>query len=157
MFKLSNCLCIFWLVLLIKFLMIYRIGGDFQVVCSLEPRWEGRNHLQTCHIKCEERISQVSSIPGKKAKGMTRCAHIEWKNQGHYSIILPIQWAVCALHINQYLTKITSIFFYQLQQLLTVWFPLRWICLDHTWRPSGCHLDWKLEFSAGWQQDSHVG
>ena len=32
--------------------------------------------------KCWERISQRSAIPGKKAKGITRCGHIERKDQG---------------------------------------------------------------------------
>ena len=31
----------------------------------------------------------------------------------HCSISLPIQWALCALRINQYLTKIVSVFSYQ--------------------------------------------
>ncbi len=30
--------------------------------------------------KCEERISQLSVIPGKKAKGITRCGNIERKD-----------------------------------------------------------------------------
>ncbi len=32
--------------------------------------------------KCEERISQLSVMPGKKAKEITRCGHIERKDQG---------------------------------------------------------------------------
>ncbi len=32
--------------------------------------------------KSEERISQLSVIPGKEAKGITRCGHIESKDQG---------------------------------------------------------------------------
>ena len=31
-------------------------------------------------IKCEEKISQLSVIPGKKAKGIIRCGHIERKD-----------------------------------------------------------------------------
>ncbi len=31
---------------------------------------------------CEERISQLSVIPGKQAKGITRCGHLEWKDEG---------------------------------------------------------------------------
>ena len=50
--------------------------------------------------KCEERISQLSVIPGKKAKGITMCGHIERKDQegrgSHCSISLHIQWALCA-------------------------------------------------------------
>ncbi len=33
-------------------------------------------------IKCEERISLLSVIPGKKAKGIRRCGQIERKDQG---------------------------------------------------------------------------
>ena len=32
--------------------------------------------------KCEERISQLSEIPGKYAKGITRCGHIEREDKG---------------------------------------------------------------------------
>ncbi len=44
-----------------------------------------------------------------------------WSNReegpgSHCSISLPLQWALCALHINQYLTKIASVFAYQQQQ-----------------------------------------
>ncbi len=53
-------------------------------------------------------------VPGKKAKEITKCGHIERKDQGCTSIILPIQWIIWALHINQYLTKILSAFTYQL-------------------------------------------
>ncbi len=34
-------------------------------------------------IKCVERISQLFVIRDKKAKGITRCGHIERKDQGH--------------------------------------------------------------------------
>ena len=33
-------------------------------------------------IKYEERISQLSVIPGEKAKGIMRCGHIDRKDQG---------------------------------------------------------------------------
>ena len=38
--------------------------------------------VQTCCKKCEESICQLSVIPGKKAKGITTCGHIERKDQG---------------------------------------------------------------------------
>ena len=49
---------------------------------TLDQRVPVRNHLQTCGMKCEERICQLSEIRGKKAKGITRCGHIERKHQG---------------------------------------------------------------------------
>ncbi len=45
-------------------------------------------YLQTCHIKCEERRFQLSVTSGKRAKGVTRCGHIEI---GH-------QWYLYGLH-----------------------------------------------------------
>ena len=45
--------------------------------CSKGPGFETTFRPVT---KSEERISQFSVIPGKKAKGITRCGHIEWKD-----------------------------------------------------------------------------
>ncbi len=64
--------------------------------------------------KSKERICQLSVAPGKKAEEITRCGQIE-----RLQITLPIQWALCALHmINPYLTKIVSLFAYQLSNAL---------------------------------------
>ncbi len=66
-----------------------------------------RNHLQTCRIKCEERISQLSVIPSKRNHEVW--SHREEGPGSHCSIGLPIQWLLCALRINQYLTKIVKV------------------------------------------------
>ena len=50
---------------------------------TLVHRVPGSKLLSRPVTKCEERISQLSVIPGKKAKGITRCGHIERKDQGH--------------------------------------------------------------------------
>ncbi len=54
------------------------------MVRSLDPYAKGPRFEITFRpvIKCEERISQLSVIPGKKAKGITRSGHIERKDQG---------------------------------------------------------------------------
>ena len=59
-------------------------GGDGRVVRSLDPCLKGPGFETTFRpvTKCEERISQLSVIPGKKAKGIMRCGHIERKDQG---------------------------------------------------------------------------
>ena len=58
-------------------------------------------------------------VPGKKAKEITKCGHIERKDQGcTASIILPIQWILWALHLNPYLAKIVSAFTCQLSAKL---------------------------------------
>ncbi len=46
---------------------------------SMDPRFE-TNFRPV--IKCEQIISQLSVIPGKKAKGITRCCHVKRKDQG---------------------------------------------------------------------------
>ncbi len=58
--------------------------GDARVVRSLDPCSNGPRFETTFRpvTKCEERIRQLSVIPGKKAKGITRCGHIERKDQG---------------------------------------------------------------------------
>ncbi len=60
------------------------IGGEGRVVRSLDPCSKGPGFETTFRpvIKCEERIGQLSVIPGKKAKGIRRCGHIERKDQG---------------------------------------------------------------------------
>ncbi len=54
------------------------------MVRSLDPGSKGPGFETTFRavIKCEERISQLSVIPSKKANGITRFGHIERKYQG---------------------------------------------------------------------------
>ncbi len=54
------------------------------MVRSLDPcsKGPGFETIFRPAVKSEERISQLSIIPGKKAKGITRCGHIERKDQG---------------------------------------------------------------------------
>ncbi len=58
--------------------------GDGRVVRPLDPCSKGPGFEITFRpvIKCEEKISQLSVIPGKKSKGITRSGHIERKDQG---------------------------------------------------------------------------
>ncbi len=65
-------------------LHITKHGGDGWVVLSLDLCLKDPGFKTTFRpvIKCEERISHLSVIPGKKAKGITRCGHIERKDQG---------------------------------------------------------------------------
>ncbi len=44
--------------------------------------WPGFETTFKPVTKSEERISQLSVISGKKVKGITRCGHIEKKDQG---------------------------------------------------------------------------
>ncbi len=46
------------------------------------------------------------------------------------SISLPIQRALCAFHINQYLTKIVSVFAYQLLMHCFISFAVQWAICD---------------------------
>ena len=57
---------------------------DVRVVRSLDPcsKGPGFETMFRPVKKCEERISQLSVIPGKKAKGITSSGHIERKDQG---------------------------------------------------------------------------
>ncbi len=57
--------------------------------CSKGPGFETTFITVT---KCEDKISQLSVIPGRKAKGIMRCGHIERKEQGHTGP--PIEWAL---------------------------------------------------------------
>ncbi len=59
-------------------------AGNGRVLRSLDPCSKGPWFETTFRIvkKCEERISQLSVISGKKAKGFTRCGHIKRKDQG---------------------------------------------------------------------------
>ncbi len=52
---------------------------------SLDPFSKGPRFKTTFRPvkKCEERISQLSMTPGKKAKGIKRCGHTERKDKGH--------------------------------------------------------------------------
>ncbi len=85
---------------------------------------EAQNQL--CWIKttfrpismCEERSFQLFVIPGKKAKRITSCGHIESKDQGHTAWLPSKSNRSFVLCINQYLTKIVRIFAYQLSILL---------------------------------------
>ncbi len=54
------------------------------MVRSLDPCLKGPGSETTFRPvkKCKERISQLSVIPGKRAKGIMRCGHIERKDQG---------------------------------------------------------------------------
>ncbi len=54
------------------------------MVRSLDPCSKGPGFETTFRpvIKCEERIGQLSVIPGKKAKGIMRYDHIDRKDQG---------------------------------------------------------------------------
>ena len=55
------------------------------MVRSFEPSSKGPRFETTFRpvtINIEERICQLSVIPGKKAKGIMRCGHIERKDQG---------------------------------------------------------------------------
>ncbi len=87
--------------------------------CLFKRSWV-RNHPQTCHIKCEEKLFLLSVIPGKRNHEMW--SHREGGPTLHCSISLPIQLAFSALHINQYLTKIVEVFAYQLSMH----------CFDHS-------------------------
>ncbi len=54
------------------------------MVRSIDPFSKGPRLETTFRpvTKCEERISQLSVFPGKKAKGITWCGHRERKDQG---------------------------------------------------------------------------
>ncbi len=67
-----------------------------------------RNNLQTCHIKCEEIISQLSVIPGEKANGVMTCGHIERKDEGHTARLVYLFSGPFG-NINQYFMNIVSI------------------------------------------------
>ncbi len=56
---------------------------DAQVVRSLDPCSKGPRFENTLTppTKFKERIHKVSVIPGKKAKGIIRCDHIERKDK----------------------------------------------------------------------------
>ena len=54
---------------------------------TLDQRVVGSSHSPDLLQKCEESICQLSVIPGKKAKGITRCGHIERKDQGRTASI----------------------------------------------------------------------
>ena len=63
---------------------ILKLAGIVNYVVSFET-WELSTYLgfmkRGCK-KCEESICPLSVIPGKKARGITRCGHIERKDQG---------------------------------------------------------------------------
>ncbi len=103
---------------------------------SLDPCSKGPLFETTLRpvIMCEERICQISVIPGKKGKGIARCSHIERKDQGCLArlaylfsgLLSPIPYEdskrICLspnnkllrlLCIDQYFMEIVSTFAYQ--------------------------------------------
>ncbi len=65
------------------------------MVISLDPCSKGPGFEITFRpaTKCEERISQLSVIPGKKAKGITRFGHIKRKDQGRTAqLVYLLSW-----------------------------------------------------------------
>ena len=54
------------------------------MVRSIEPcsKGPGLETISRLVKKCEERICEISVIPGKKAKGVMRRGHIEREDQG---------------------------------------------------------------------------
>ena len=68
---------------------------DFRVVRSLDSCSKGPVFKTTfIHAtKCEERNSQLSVVPGKKVKGITR-SHREEGPGSHCSISSPIHYSV---------------------------------------------------------------
>ncbi len=72
------------------------------MVRSLDPCSKGSRFETTFRpvTKCEERTCQLSVIPGKKAKGITRCGHIEMKDHGRTALsvyLLSGPFVLCAL------------------------------------------------------------
>ncbi len=55
----------------------------------------------------------LPALRNSRQKSKSNSGHIEME---YYSISLPIQRTLCVLCINQYLTKIVSVFAYQLHQ-----------------------------------------
>ena len=81
---------------------------------TLDQRVLGSKNLQTCHIKCEERISQLSVILGKKAKGIMRRGHIDRKGQDCTAqLVFLFSGPLCFAH-KQKPYKDKSVFAYQL-------------------------------------------
>ncbi len=69
-------------ILTVRFLPLRR--RDDRVVRSLDTCIKGPGFKTTFRPikKCQERISQLSVIPGKRTKGIMSCGHIERKDQG---------------------------------------------------------------------------
>ncbi len=119
-------------------------GCRCQVVRSLDPCSKGLGFETIFRpiTRCEERICWVSVIPGKKAifetkgvvtlRGRTKVIVLPLVIESHCLISLPIQWVLCALHINQNLTKIVSVFAYQLSMHCLIILPIQWaLCALH--------------------------
>ncbi len=65
------------------FLTVYSsVAGDGRLVRALDPCSKGPGFDASFRpvTKCEERISELSVIPGKKVKGIRRCGHIKRKD-----------------------------------------------------------------------------
>ncbi len=95
---------------------IYLKCRDGRVVRSLDPWSKGPGFETTFRpvTKCEERISLLSVIPGEKATGITRCGHIERKDQGcTYRLVYLFNGSMCFAN-KPMPTKIVSVFAYQL-------------------------------------------
>ena len=78
------------------------LGGVGRIVrthdpCSKCPRFKTTFQLVR-HIRWEERICQLSVIPGKRNHEVW--SHPEEGPGSHYSISLAIQWALDALRIH---------------------------------------------------------
>ncbi len=88
---------IFYLMVVCKFYFLFLTRVSCKQVCSwkciIKGGWRVFRSLDLCSkghglkttlkpiTKCKERISQLSVIPGKKAKGITWCGHIQRKDQ----------------------------------------------------------------------------
>ena len=74
------------------------------MVRSLDPYLKDLRFETTFRpaTKCGERISQLSVILGKKAEGITRCGHIEKKDQGRTARLVYFFFdsILCDLHMN---------------------------------------------------------
>ncbi len=89
-------------------------GRDGQVVRSLNPCSMCPGFETTCHKVWGENLSALCSSRLKGKRDHQGWSHKEEGLGLHCLISLPIKLALCALPINQYLTKIVSLFAYYL-------------------------------------------
>ncbi len=87
---------------------LYEVRGC-PVVRSLDPCSKKWIYLQTCHKLWGENMSPLC----RDSRPHGKRSHWEERPGLHCSTSLTILRALCALHLNQYLTKIVSVFAYQ--------------------------------------------
>ena len=108
--------------------------------CTLVPRVPGSKRPSDLSQSVRKEFASYQSFQVKRQNDHEVWSHREEGPGSHCSISLPIQWALCALRINQYLTKIVSVLYVPINYQCTAS-----ISLSIQWALCALHINPYLE------------